>query len=275
MSLDFRFASPAPTPIVGGPLAFSFKSAQNASGFTSTAIGAPSSRISQVAQPAMSGALFGVPAGPHNTFASGFQASRVGIPSIPLMASGWSASELPEPYASFLQIGGPLGWQASSFGDGGLGSTQINYGQGQLTQAFGFAATVLGGALASWDVSGQVAGLQVSEVGAPSSGYGCAAQGIGPAGIGIPGAVIRCLGSGFVAAQFGQPQSGTVHLVVGQPLGVRFGVPEKRLRCAHDATGLRLPARFGKPKATQPTAHRSRGLDVGRRFGRPSIRCHA
>lgn len=275
MSLDFRFASTSLTPVVGGPLAFTFKAAQNASGFSVTSLGTPSSRLAQVAQPALSGALFGTPAGPHNVSASGFQAAKVGIPSIPLKAEGWSITTFPEPFAAYRQIGIAQGWTASSFGEGGLGSTQTTYGQGQLVQAFGFAAAAFGDAVASWDVSASVEGFKVSAVGSPSSGYRATAQGIGPAQFGAPVSVIQCRSAGFADTKLGQPLAGTVHVVVGQPAGVRFGVPVKRLRCAHDATGLRLPARFGKPKATQPTAHRSRGLDVGRRFGRPSTRCHA
>lgn len=275
MSLDFKFISPGPASIVGGPLAFSFKAAQNASGFSVTSLGTPSSRLAQVAQTALSGSLFGTPAGPHNVLASGFQAAQVGIPSIPLKAGGWAGTTFPEPSASYRQIGEAHGWMAASFGEGGLGSTQINYGQGQIAQAFGFVASVFGDAVASWGVSAQAEGFKVSAVGNPSSGYRATAQGIGSAQFGAPVAVIQCQCEGFAAIKLGQPLAGTVHVVAGQPLGVRFGAAVKRLRCAHDATGLRSPARFGKPKATQPSAHRARGLDVGRRFGRPSTRCHA
>lgn len=219
-------------------------------------------------------AQFGVPAGPHNVAATSLSPDvGVGIPSISLRASGWSGTALGSVQASYPQFVSAAGWASGGIDGGGLVTTSSTTYVGQQAGAFGWSEAVIGEPAASWDRFEQAAGSQHGVFGIPLSGRGGAAAGIFASEFGAALSSMTGRASSTTIAGFGAPKTYSVHQAASANHGVTVGAPAYRARCGRSARGLYSIARFGVPERASLGAHAAASLNTGRRFGQPTMIC--
>lgn len=239
-------------------------------------------------------AVFGVPAGPHNTQASGHLATAFGVPAGPhntAAASLGAVTHFSVPslqfkvesfrpvkfgvaQASYAQTCAAIGWIATKIPDGALASFSQVQDLGQTAQAHGWGAVQFGEASASWAQDGEAAGFMVPVFGQPSSMQVCVASGFQLTAFGTPRHDTQARASGFRVIGFGQPVAVVGHRASGFKLKVKFGTPRQTFPCGHRAYGLYTPARFGAPRLTGGVIHKAHGLNSAARFGQPRTGCH-
>lgn len=219
--------------------------------------------------------MFGVPAGPHNTLSETLGAiTKFGAASLQFNAESFRPFKFGLAQASYVQIFVAQGWQATKIPDGALASFSQVQALGQTTQAHGWSVAQFGVPAASCAQDGQAAGFFASAFGQPSSTQVCVATGFMPVSFGAPAHHTQTRAAGFRVWQFGHPVSSVGHRASGFKAAVKFGKPKVFGYCAHRAFGLYSPARFGAPKLSAPSFHRAYGLNNIARFGQPRTGCH-
>ena len=219
--------------------------------------------------------MFGVPAGPHNTAAASLGAvTHFGAPSLQFKAESFRPVKFGQAQASYVQICVAQGWQATRIPDGALASFSQVQELAQTAQAHGWGAVQFGEPAASWAQDGDADGFMSTAFGQPSSMQVCVATGFQSGAFGVPRHDIQTRASGFSLTNFGKPVATVGHRASGFKLNVKFGTPRQTFPCGHRAYGLYAPARFGAPRLTSGVIHKAHGLNSAVRFGQPRTGCH-
>lgn len=270
------------------------KAVFRASGFKAGAFGEPRGPGYYQAVSGGPFAVFGVPAGPHNTQASGHFATAFGVPAGPHNTAAASLGVVTHfsvpslqfkvesfrpvkfgvAQASYAQTCAAIGWIATKIPNGALASFSQVQELGQTAQAHGWGAVQFGEASASWDQDGEAAGFMASVFGQPSAMQVCVASGFQLTAFGAPRHDHQARASGFRVIGFGQPVAVVGHRASGFKIKVKFGTPRQTFPCGHRAYGFYTPARFGAPRLTSGVIHKAHGLNSAARFGQPITGCH-
>ncbi len=219
--------------------------------------------------------MFGVPAGPHNTLAETLGVvTKFGAPSLQFRAESFRPVKFGQAQASYVQICEAQGWQATKIPEGALASFSQVQALGQTTQAHGWSVAQFGGPSASWAQDGAASGFIAATFGQPSAKQVSVASGFRAIEFGTPAHHAQARAIGFRGCQFGHPVAVVGHRATGFKVAVKFGKPKVFSYCEHRAYGIYMPTRFGTPRLTGPVIHRAHGLNNIARFGQPRAGCH-
>lgn len=283
-----------------------FASGNFASGFSTTQIGAPTSRRTQPATGFLTG-NFGTPIAPY--FTTGFKSTQFGTPygvfdqfgtatgfkstvlsahSTPLPVTGFCSTHIGTPYGVFWQITQATGFKPTQFGP--------IKGWQHWDEVWNPPATKFGTPTTPTNRTAQAAGFQSTRYGQPGKvshkpdgqSWLCIASGFDLVRIGSPVATRPQFGSvsGIAAVHLGTPKgtrgqraTGIHSTVIGAPtvktLLKASGFASGHLGLAvamltQRADGAQFVQRFGLPESDIGNTHKVYGINASGRIGNPA-----